>query len=130
MMKKFITITVAALAATGFSAVAAAQTGSSSSGMSSAEHQQMMAGSSTSDQERTMSDSDMHQRMMAMMARCEKMMAKKDKSASISGQASPKKTSAEGKWAWRPNPKQAPGPRARLLAPVRVWIPAEKGSNQ
>ncbi len=130
MMKKFITIAVAALAAASFSAIAAAQTGSSSSGMSAAEHQQMMSGNSTPDQQRTTSDADMHRRMMAMMDRCEKMMAQKDKSASLSRQASPKKTSAEGKWAWRPNPRQAPGPRAPLLAPIRVWVPAEKSSNQ
>ncbi len=130
MMKKFVTIAAGALAVVSFSTVAAAQAGNPSGGMSAAEHQQMMAGSTTSDQEKTTSDPDMHRRMMAMMERCEKMMAKKDKSASISGQGSTKKTSAEGKWAWRPNPRQAPGPRAPLLAPVRVWIPADNGQKQ
>lgn len=129
MMREFITIAAGALAVVSFSTVAAAQAGNPSGGMSAAEHQQMMAGSGTPGQGKMMSDSDMH-RMMAMMERCEKMMAKKEKAASVSGQGSTKKTSAEGKWAWRPNPRQAPGPRAPLLAPVRVWVPADNGQKQ
>ena len=68
-------------------------------------------------------------RMMAMMERCEEMMAKKDKRASATGLQSTRKTSAEGKWAWRPDPRQAPGPRAPLRPPVRVWVPADKSST-
>lgn len=129
MMRKFIAIAAGALAAASFSAVGAAQTANPSSGMTAEEHQQMMSGGSTQGQERMMSDPDMHRRMMAMMDRCEKMMAKKDKHASISGQESAMQTSTEGKWVWRPNPRQAPGPRAPLLPPVRVWVPADKSSK-
>lgn len=129
-MKTFLTITAGALAAISFTTSAVAQTGSAQGGMTAEEHQRMMSEGGMPGQGHMMSDPDMHRRMMAMMERCEEMMAKKDKSASISGQESAKNTSAAGKWAWRPNPRQAPGPRAPLLPPVRVWVPAEKSSNQ
>ena len=129
-MKKFLTIAAGALAAVSFTTSAVAQSESAQGGMTAEEHQRMMSDGTMPGQEQMMSDPDMHRRMMAMMDRCEKMMAKKDKSASLSGHGSAEKTSAEGKWAWRPNPRQAPGPRAPLLAPVRVWVPAEKSSNQ
>lgn len=128
-MKKFITIAAGTLAALSFSAPAFAQTGSTHGGVSAQEHQRMMSGSRSTGPGQMTSDPDMHRRMMAMMERCEEMMAKKDKRASATGLESTKKTSAEGKWAWRPDPRQAPGPRATLRPPIRVWVPADKSST-
>lgn len=128
-MKDFLTIAAAsALAAVSFSTSAFAQTATTQQGMSAEEHQRMMSSGGTAGQGQMTSNPDMHRRMMAMMERCEEMMAKKDKSASISGRESARKTSAEGEWAWRPNPRQAPGPRAALRPSIRVWVPAEKSS--
>ncbi len=128
-MKKFITIAAGTLAALGFSAPVFAQAGSVQGGMSAEEHQQMMSAGGATGRGQRMSDPDMHRRMMAMMERCEEMMAKKDKRASATGLQSTRKTSAESKWAWRPDPRQAPGPRAPLRPPVRVWVPADKSST-
>lgn len=118
MNKVFTIAAVGALAAVSFSAPTVAQTGSTQGGMSAEEHQRMMSGGATPSHGQMMSDPDMHRRMMAMMERCEEMMAK-NKSASISGLESTKKTSAEGKGAWRPDPRQVLGPRAALRPPIR-----------
>lgn len=129
-MKKYITIAAAsALAALSFGTPALARTGSTSGGMTAEEHQRTKSGGDMSSYDQMMSDPGMRQRMMAMMERCEEMMSKKGKHTSASSEGSTKRTSADGKWAWRPNPKQAPGPRAPLLAPVRVWVPAKNSPS-
>ena len=130
-MKKAFTIAAGgALAAFSFSTSAAAQTGSGPAGMTAEEHQRMMTGSGTSIYGQMMSDPDMHRRMMAMMKRCEEMMSKMGKHSSASAETTTKKASADGQWGWRPDPRQAPGPRAALRPPIRVWVPAETSANQ
>lgn len=125
MRNYFTAAAASALAVLSFSTPAVAQAGSTSGGMTAQEHQRMMSGEAMSGHREMMSDPDMHRRMMAMTERCEEMMATKGKHIS-SAEWSTKKTSAEGKWAWRPNPKHAAGPRAPLLPPIRVWVPAER----
>lgn len=129
-MKSFLTIAAAgALVAVSFTTSAFAQPATTQQGMSAEEHQRMMSGGGTAGHDQMMSEPDTHLRMVAMMERCQKMMGKKDKHASASGRERARMTSAEGKWAWRPDPRQAPGPRAALRPPVRVWVPAEKSST-
>lgn len=125
-MKKFIVVAAGTLAAFSFSASAAAETMSPRGGMSAEEHQRVMSVGRTAGHVQMMPGPAMHRRATAMMERCEEMMAKKDKRASTSGLESTRKISADGNWVWRPDPRQAPGPRAALRPPIRVWVPAEK----
>lgn len=125
MRNYFMAAAASALAVFSFSTPAVAQAVSTSGGMTAEEHQRMMSGEAMSGQGEMMSDPDMHRQMMAMMERCDEMMGKKGKRIS-SAEWSTKKTSVEGKWAWQPNSKQAPGPRAPLLPPIRAWVPAER----
>lgn len=128
-MKKFLTIAAGALGVVSFTTFAVAQTDGAQREMTSEEHQRMMSDDGMPGQGQQESGPKKHRKMMAMMERCEGMMAKMDKSASNSSQGSSEETSAEGKWAWRPDPKQGPGPRARLRPPIKVWVPAENNSN-
>lgn len=112
-MKKYLTLMAAgAIAGLGFGTSALAQAPSGPGGMTAHEHRQMMA------------SPEMHVRMKAMMDRCENMMAKAGDFGSTPAAANVGTSSAAGEWAWRLNPKQVPGPRAPLLPPVRVWVPA------
>lgn len=48
----------------------------------------------------------------------------KMETASAEAKCKPQRAGVAGRYEWQSNPRQQRGPRAPLLAPVRVWVPA------